>query len=173
VLYSDINDNEVLGTNSELLRVCFRMCLGILDKIAVGICKFFCLDHNKESIYFESFWKSKEARWKKLNEIFNYPLFALYCQATDLNTNKEKKGELSFFKEYRNKLEHSLLILVNDDAHNSDQFQSDESILHVNYGEFKEKTLHLLQFTRSAIFNFAFMVRLEIQNIKKKNSCDI
>lgn len=158
IKYTELNDNEVLSTNSELLRTCFRMCLGILDKIAGGICKLYDLEE-KDNIYFERFWKPNKNsnRWKKLNEINNISLVALYCQATDLNSD----GELSFFKEWRNHLEHNLLILVKDGANNIDQFQSDKNILHVNYDEFKEKTLHLLQFTRSAIFNFTFMVRNE------------
>lgn len=38
---------------------------------------------------------------------------------------------------------------------------SSPRILRVNYTEFREKTLHLLQLTRSAIFNFVFCVLIE------------
>ena len=36
----------------------FRLCFGILDKIAEGICYLFDLDVGEnENIYFESFWQ--------------------------------------------------------------------------------------------------------------------
>ncbi|HEY4323636.1 MAG TPA: LA2681 family HEPN domain-containing protein, partial [Mucilaginibacter sp.] len=41
VLYSDLLENEVITPKMELMRSSFRICYGILDKIALGVCKLF------------------------------------------------------------------------------------------------------------------------------------
>lgn len=137
--------------SGESLRVCFRMCFGVLDKIAQGICQFFSLDKSKnEAIYFTSFWKARDKRYEQLNAIKNIHLVGLYSIASDLS---KADGEFGFYKEYRNRLEHDVLLI-------SDGGDS------VPLEQFKVDTLHLLQLCRAAIFSFAFCVRNELLNEK-------
>lgn len=180
VVYTELNDNEFIGIKPEMLRTSFRLCIGILDKIAAGICELFELSDKNENIYFESFWKShlkknpsqkQKERWDKINSINNPPLIALYSQAHDLNY---KSGEWSVFKKWRNSMEHEIFVITNDKIHDDDIFNLDHKkrgIIVVTEKDFKEKTHQLLSFTRSAIFNFTFMVRFEGQ--KGKNPGDI
>ena len=156
--FSELLDGELINAQSEMLRTSFRTCYGILDKIALGICKLYNLDAKK--IYFETFWDEPK-RNSTLNNNRNFHLNALYSIACDLNT---KTGELNQFKNWRNKLEHNLLVLRDTEKSPLDKykiFEDTDFVVVVNPVDFKNKTLHLLQLTRAAIFSFVFCVRLQ------------
>ncbi|HEY4784667.1 MAG TPA: LA2681 family HEPN domain-containing protein [Bacteroidales bacterium] len=70
VRYENILDGIKNGIHLEQLRTSFRLCFGILDKIAEGLCYLYDLEtKERENIYFESFWNSKQvpSRWDKIN----------------------------------------------------------------------------------------------------------
>ena len=169
VSFTELYEEECVGLRPEMLRTSFRICFGILDKIAHALCELFDLSEIGEPLAFERFWRPRgkklsqkqQARWEKINSIENYSLLALYSQATDLNSYT---GEWGNFKSWRNALEHELLILTKGSGNSLDIFEAMKSsrrVLTVDYAEFKDKTIHLLQLTRSAIFNFVFCVRTE------------
>lgn len=164
VKYSELLDGEIITSKSELLRTSFRICYGLMDKIALGICKLYNLDSKR--IYFESFWNDSK-RKEEINKLKNVHLNALYSIACDLNS---QNGELKHFKNWRNKLEHNLLIL----SHESENFidvlklyEDSDFVAIVDFQEFKNKTLHLLQLTRAAIFSFAYCVRIQTIDYKE------
>jgi LA2681-like HEPN len=139
-----------------MLRTSFRLCFGILDKIAHAICELFDMSEPDEPLAFERFWRPKgkglsrkqQERWEKINSIENFSLLALYSQATDLNSHS---GEWGNFKNWRNALEHELLILTRGSGKPLDIFKAMKSsrrIVSVDYGEFKDKAIHLLQLTQ-------------------------
>lgn len=157
-MFSELLDGEVINSETEMLRTSFRLCYGILDKIALGICKLYELDSNK--IHFETFWEEKK-RNQKLNQVRNIHLNALYSIACDLNTTT---GELKQFKKWRNDLEHNLLVLKNTSPLDFDvlKLYRDKNFVSVADAEdFTNKTLHLMQLTRAAIFSFVYCVRLQ------------
>jgi tetratricopeptide (TPR) repeat protein len=158
---TDLSTNEVNSHQVELLRSSFRICIGILDKIAEAICELFNLASAEEKVYFQSFWRKTNERLKKIDQINNFSLIALYSQATDLNA---KSGEWAHFKDWRNAMEHGLFVVVSDKDKLKDRyatFQNRRRITISTESELKENTEHLLQFTRSAIFNFTFCAREE------------
>ena len=64
----------------------------------------------------------------------------------------------------RNKLEHNLLILKYTHIQTPGTlniFDDENFVVVAGIGEFKEKTLQLLQLTRAAIISFVYCVRLE------------
>ena len=166
ITYADLFEGEQLSMRTELLRTSFRLCLGILDKIAHGICELYDVAEHHERLYFESFWRpaarkgKASTRWDTLaTKSKNPSLVALYSQATDLAS----AGEWALFKAWRNDLEHRFLILTRQPAP-SDLLKAREGTFAtrcVPVKEFTNRTLHLLQFTRSAIFNFTYCVRAE------------
>ena len=97
IFFSELMENKkMIGEEVEKLRIAFRMCFGIFDKIAHGICYFFELPKKKnENIYFESFWDNGKCpeRWKKLKDLQNPHLVALYSIANDFNN---RQGEFHF-----------------------------------------------------------------------------
>jgi hypothetical protein len=166
VVFSDLFDNEIIDSQSEALRTSFRICYGILDKIALGICKIY--DIAEGNIYFERFWDEKK-RHDVLISKRNVHLNALSSIANDLNS---RRGELKNFKNWRNKLEHNLLILQSKNNLNLDPFNlisDDEFVVSVDINEFKNATLQLLQLTRAAIFSFVYCIRLETITSKRKD----
>jgi hypothetical protein len=164
--FTELHDNEATGLRCEFLRASFRLCFGILDRIALGVCELFDLAQPGEKIHFENFWrppdqkKIGEERWQKINQQHNFGLVALYSIATDLN---RRGGQWGFFKEHRNKLEHGLLILLQDGTNSLPSFVIPERIAidQVPLTTFKGQTLLMLQLTASAIFSFVFCVREE------------
>src|ERR1017187_8949507 len=119
ITYAELFEGEHISIGTELLRTSFRLCLGILDKIALGSCELYDVADTDERLYFESFWqppahkaKGKAgSRWKTLTAKSKNPgLVALYSQATDLRSD----GEWALFKQWRNALEHRFLILTEE-----------------------------------------------------------
>ena len=156
--FEKISENYISGIVAERLRTSFRLCFGILDKIANGICTLYDLNCENENIYFESFWRKSKScpRWAKIKEIRNIHLTALYSMACDLNT---REGELKQFKEWRNALEHKTFTLT-------EESMADEKMAFLlksfsTKKEFEFKTKHLMQLTRAAIFSFVYCVRAE------------
>jgi len=84
--FTELYEDESVGLCSEMLRTSFRLCFGILDKIAHAICELFDMSDSDEPLAFERFWRPRgkglspkqQNRWKKLNSIENYSLLALY-----------------------------------------------------------------------------------------------
>lgn len=156
--FERISENYISGIVAEKLRTAFRLCFGILDKIANAICNLYDLNCENENIYFESFWKKSKScpRWARIKKIRNIHLTALYSIACDLNT---KSGELKQYKEWRNALEHKTFTLTQES-------KSEEKMAFLlksfsTKQDFEFKTKHLIQLTRAAIFSFVYCVRAE------------
>lgn len=147
--------------NVEKLRVAFRACFGILDKIAVALCQLFDLKPDRGHIYFHNFWRiSDEKRKLKINKINNKGLLGLFSIAMDLN---DKNGELAFFKEWRNDLEHKLLVIHEKDMlvdlYNSYGFF--DEVRFIEKEKFEKQLLQLMKIVRSAVILFVFTIRIE------------
>ncbi|MCK4783396.1 MAG: hypothetical protein KAV87_06570 [Desulfobacteraceae bacterium] len=169
--FTEQYEGEAIGIEEEFLRNSFRLCFGILDRIAQGLNELFSFAEPEGHLYFESFWRTKgkngAKRWELINSQNNISLVALFSLATDLN---KQKGEWGFFKKYRNLMEHGLLVLLENGytelpSHISPKRVQCEA---VPISEFKEHTMQMLQFTRSAVFSFAHCVRLEGEKKIKK-----
>ena len=161
--YSELMDGEIIGEQVEKIRASFRLCFGIFDKIAHGIIYFFDLPKKKsEKIYFEGFWNSPncQERWDKLKEMLNPHLVALYSISNDFNS---KEGEFHFYKQWRNKLEHNNLVLVDaiDEPSLFKLFDDDAFASKVAYSFFLEQGLHLLQICCASIYSYVYAIRTE------------
>lgn len=159
--YSELFNGEVLYSNVEKLRTSFRMCFGILDKIAVALCELFDVKPQGRNIYFHNFWYLKDdKRRERFNKIDNKGLMGLYSIALDLN---DTTGELSFFKSWRNDLEHNFLVIhekgVIKDLYESYSFFKDIKFIEKEY--FENHFQQLIKIVKSAIFLFVYTVRIE------------
>ena len=160
VQYIELFEGEFIGAKSEMIRNSFRLCFGILDKIALAICKLFDLSKPNDNISFHTFWKrdNKPERWKKIKAIENPFIIALYTLATDLNQN----GQLKYYKDWRNDLEHNVMILSNSEKNESFYFKKEDSnpiYKYVKVSQFIISTEHLLHLSASAIMYFVYAVR--------------
>ena len=171
VLYQKFGVHKLMyGIQVEKIRLSFRMCFGIFDKIAQAILYLFELEKkDNENVYFESFWKKPNDpnnRWEKLNETKNMHITALYSIACDLSKHN---GEFSYYKKWRNQLEHNFFsIIPNSENFDKDILESDLFCEWTTVDDFKDKTLHLLQLVRSAIFSLTFACREELIKTKTK-----
>lgn len=167
IVYTNLLNCEKKNLKTEMLRTCFIKSLGILDKIAYGICDLFDVADKKENVNFLNFWKphskseKQQNRWEDLNKVSekNFPLIALYSIACDLNL---KEGEWKELKNLRNSLEHRVVIITDTEQKISKiNLDLKDFFTHISYPEFSQKSLQLLQFCRAAIFYFVFCVRTE------------
>ena len=62
--FAELFEGEHLSARTELLRTSFRLCLGVLDKIALGICELYDVADPGEKLYFESFWQPTARKGK-------------------------------------------------------------------------------------------------------------
>lgn len=157
--FSELHEGEIINSNFEGIRLSYRTCYGILDKIAKGTCKIFKLANDNENVLFEAFWNPQnKVRWDKINSIKNRHLTALYSIACDLNT---RSGEMKEFKEWRNGMEHDILIVKNTQNYDYDSSKlfNDDFITVVDERRFRSKAMHLIQIVRASIYHFTFMVR--------------
>ncbi|HCM9552976.1 TPA: hypothetical protein N5O20_000869 [Enterobacter kobei] len=159
--YSELYNGEVLYENVERLRIAFRSCFGVLDKIAVALCKLFDLKPDRGHIYFHNFWQIRDEKRKdKINKINNKGLLGLFSIAMDLN---DKNGELAFFRNWRNDLEHKLLVIHEKDMlvdlYNS--YGYFDEVKFIEKEEFEQHLLQLIKIVKSAVILFVFTIRIE------------
>lgn len=169
--FTDLLDDEEIGLTTEFLRTGFRLCFGILDRIARGICTFLDVATGNENLYFDSFWRPRgndKSRWEKLNSLSNSHIVALYGLAKDLN--ERNSGEWSRLKRYRNLFEHELGLVHSDSADSEKRYippwLNVENIFSISRKELSADALDMLRFTRAAIFHFVFLVRTESKFIE-------
>lgn len=158
--YSELFNDELLGLNIEKLRTAFRLCFGILDKIAAAICDLYNVHPSNGIIYFQGFWQLDQRGRREIFESIKTPgLLALYSLATDLNDRKD--GELAFFKQWRNDLEHKFVVIHEQEGPSDlyGSFKINDKVIMISEAEFINHLEQLLQITRSAIFSFVFCVR--------------
>jgi hypothetical protein len=158
--FSELFDGEVLGLDIEKIRAGFRSCFGILDKIGAAICDLYKLNPKNEHVYFENMWRlSSDDRREKFEAVNNPGLLALYSIATDLN--QHKGGEWSFYKGWRDDMEHNFVVVYSGDAPPEDMkpYNFMKNVAFIGEDEFLLHFERLLQLTRSAIFSFVFSVR--------------
>ena len=101
-----------------------------------------------------------------------YLIYKELTIACDLNHKLE--GELSFYKQWRNALEHSFVFVYENEKPESIEASTYyEEPVFISESEFIESTEHVLQLTRSAIFSFVFAVRIKAEKESLNNIPDI
>ena len=159
--FTDLFDDEVTGIEPELLRTSFRLCFGILDRIARGICGFLTLATDRENLYFDSFWRAggrDNTRWDTLSTLSDPSIVALYSLAGDLN--ERAGGEWSRLKRYRNLFEHELcLVRYDSTSRDVPPWMAQTKFASISEGQLRSDAMDMLRFTRSAIFYFTFFIR--------------
>jgi tetratricopeptide (TPR) repeat protein len=170
--FTDLFDSEEIGLTPEFLRTSFRLCFGVLDRIARGVCTFLKLAQDDDKLYFDSFWRPARdggARWQAINSRSSAGLVALYGLARDLN--ERGNGEWSRLKRYRNLLEHEFLLLSNTQRlTNESRWPLNRRIPSVPRDELQSDASDMLRFTRSAMFYFAFLVRMDSRSDGSKGN---
>lgn len=149
--YVSANDEN---KNPEDLKVSFRYSYGVLDKIARYM--LVTLDVSltpKEKVYFtDIFEKLKNTHGSDKN----FFIYTLYSIAEDLN-HKSPFSALKDYKFIRDKMEHEGVQVV----FNEQMLKSKDDGYSIGADQLQDKTYHLLQLVRSAIFSLVYLIRFE------------
>lgn len=140
--------------NPEDLKVSFRYSYGVLDKIARYMLVTLDVPPTpKENVYFTGIFKKLENTHGSDKNIF---IYALYSIAEDLN-HKSAFPALKDYKFIRDKMEHEGIQVVGDNQ----LLESKDDGYSIGADQLQEKTYHLLQLVRSAIFSLVYLIRFE------------
>jgi len=76
-------DDEEIGIEAEFLRTSFRLCFGILDRVARGVGDFLALAKAQDKIYFHNWWhpKGKAVTFDGARSITSKARGSLLCMA--------------------------------------------------------------------------------------------
>ena len=145
-------DDELIGYRIEHLRTSYRILYGLLDKIASAVLVHYNIPDKGKAVYFEDVFHQFKS---ELSSKENIHLFALQSMTLDLSQSLDgtKVGSLGFYKKIRNKLEHGLLVISEN--------QTDFEIREINVSDFTTFVLDLMRLTKSAIFSLNFLIRTE------------
>lgn len=185
VLLYDTLDATIYGLSLEQIRVAFRMCYSILDKLAFFINFYWEIGEKPERVSLRSIWyeKSSKANVKEIHAKFksykNLPLRGLFWLSRDILETKSELYETLEPDAYeingiRNHLEHKYLKIHEDfclpfSQENPYPFQ-DKLAYSINRSHFIDKTLRLLKLVRSALMYLSLAVHVEEKNKRKEIS---
>lgn len=168
-------NQKQIGIKNSALKLAFKECYSILDKIAHGILQV--LDIKPNDILHQHYKSKENPNWKppKLDflNMWDFPLITdehfstniylqpLYSISRDISNHR--KSPLRDFKDLRNAIEHRYLLISDEDYRPNISGQN--SILVIDRSAMIEKAKVLLVLTKSAIFSFTYLVR--VQSISK------
>ncbi|MDI6809947.1 MAG: LA2681 family HEPN domain-containing protein [Candidatus Eisenbacteria bacterium] len=162
--YSDTLDYAVYGVRPSMLISAQRMCMDILDKIAIAVTEYLGLKDHKRSISFRNRWfsrksgKSKERIWHAdIRESLmrgNLVVVAMAEMALDLSG----EGFLFEKKLFRDAGTHGYTVLHDLGA---DPSRPSDYVEHCSLVSFSHVMIDSLRLARAAIIYFVELVALE------------
>lgn len=169
LLYNTLDD-PALGFGIEQVKVAFRMCYSLLDKIAYFLNHYMKLGIPEKRISFRHVWRDKETgpvRPEFLSSE-NWPLQGLYWLSKDLFENDYKEvmePEARALHELRNHLEHKYVKVLSPVWGPSSSPATGlfaDTLAHVvRLPDLEGRALRLLQLTRSALIYLSLGVHRE------------
>ncbi len=172
VLLMDTLDYSIYSFATEKMKISYRVCYSIFDKIAYFIKLYLNLDIDNNNVTFRRVWYNKGNKDKGLNSVLlaksNWALRGLYWLSKDLDEkdfSSPIEPEAKEIAIIRNFLEHKSFKIV--DSFNPKWSEKTETF-EIDRIYFYEKTLKLLKLTRSAIMYLSFLI-FDEENSRKKN----
>lgn len=171
VILMETNESAEFGLALERMKVCFRLCYSLFDKMGWFIDQYYDLKMPSKKISFRNVWyKDGDAR-KGMKEVFqnsfNWPLRGLYWISKDIADNDMDspiEPEASRTALMRNAMEHKFFRIV---AIPEVDGENERGEYEIEVGLFENKVLRSLQLARSAIQYLSFVVYHEEPDIYK------
>jgi hypothetical protein len=169
LLYNTL-DYPALGFGVEQVKVSFRMCYSLLDKIAYFLNYYLKLGIPEKRISFRHIWREKEPGPVRPEFISseNWPLRGLYWLSKDLfeiDFKEVMEPEAYAFHDLRNHLEHKYVKVVLPVSGLSVKPPAglfSDTLAHVvSLPDLEGKTLRLLQLVRSALLYLSLGIHRE------------
>jgi hypothetical protein len=186
VFLFDTEDYPVYSKASEDIKITFRLCYSILDKIAFFLNYYLKLGINEKDVYFKKIWfsqkringESKRPKRKvlqlrdNLTQKNNLPLLGLFWISKDLFEEDIRfkdalEPDAKEWYQIRNHLEHKFLKLqlFNDESyHHSNLFfgEINKSLTYsLGIHDFERKTLKLIKTVRAALIYLVLAMQYE------------
>jgi len=157
---NNLSDRRIIvDKKSRLMIDSFKSTYSILDRIAVSLISIY-EDVENKPLYFHDFIDYVKT---KIDIDSNKYLVALESIAAELYHQNEN-GTLKEYKVWRDAIEHNYFFLIKDEhqiEHVKSKYEYLNRIEFAAIENFENKTLHLLQLCRSAIFTLVFLLREE------------
>jgi tetratricopeptide (TPR) repeat protein len=160
----------------EKVKVTFRICYSLFDKIAYFLNHYLKLVIPEKNVTFRTFWYSSQKRKNGLRAEFqyspNWPLRGLFWLSKDLYEDRAGLKEVinpdaKDLWEIRNHMEHKYLKLHEmfcpgpPDEEGKFSPLADKLAYSISRSEFEQKTLRLLKMTRAALIYLSLGIHCE------------
>ncbi|SDC96827.1 LA2681 family HEPN domain-containing protein [Niabella drilacis] len=177
----DTLDYSLYSINTEKLKIVFRVCYSLFDKIAYLLNEYLQLGLNPKDVSFRKIWcsKSRKNNQSELNPIIinsqNWPLRGMYWLSKDLvefesQFSKAILPEAQQIATIRNFIEHKSFKIV---EYGETGLTDNDLTFQITRDEFEEKVYVLMQMARSAIMYLSFAIHIEEQKKEKKPSIPV
>lgn len=165
-------DYPAYGTNLELIKLAYRSCYSLFDKIAYLLNHYLALGIPEKRVSFRTLWYEKEDPKKPLKPCFNsypnLPLRGLYWISRDLDESTERhlSPDAAALSTIRQHLEHKYLKAHTETAI-PDEWR--DTLAHnVQRQDLEEKALRLMTITRAALLYLILGITVEEQHRRAK-----
>lgn len=162
VFLTELSCMPIYSLGLEKVKVAFRMCYSIFDKIAYFLNYYLNLNHNPNKTTFRNVWYKGLQKDKgiltSLSITRNWSMRGLYWLSKDLYEPTFEaviEPEAKEIATIRNYIEHKGFVVVD---HLENQYAVKSDIFSIDRSYFYDKTLKLLKLSRCAIMYLAFLV---------------
>jgi len=172
VTLMDTLDYSVYSLSTEKVKIAFKICYSIFDKISYFLNLYLGLENIPSKVSFRTIWFKKLYKNQGLNEIVsdseNWALRGLFWLSKDLYEKDFDviiEPEAKELANIRNYIEHKSFKIV--DSFNSEWTQETETY-EIDRRLFEDKTFKILKLSRSALMYLSFLI-YEEENKRRKN----
>lgn len=162
VTLMDTLDRSVYSLKIEKMKIAFRMCYSLFDKISYFLNLYFKLGNKPDKVTFRNIWYKDLKKNSGLNEVIskseNWALRGLYWLSKDLY---EKEFDITIepqareIAKIRNYIEHkSFKVVEARDLNYIDETATYE----ISRALFTEKTLKVIKLSRSALMYLSYLI---------------
>lgn len=179
-LQMDTLDYAVYSLNTEKIKIAFRLCYSLFDKIAYLLNDYLEVGLQPDEVNFRRVWYEKGNKklaqlHPKLMDSQNLALRGLYWLSKDLTTKEEDFAsailpESSQLVAIRNFIEHKSFMVVDM---GEKELVHDGLTFKITRDDLIDKTLVLMRMARAAMMYVSFVIKIEEQKTAHENTVPI
>jgi len=179
----DTLNYPIYSLNIEKIKLSYRSCYSILDKVAFFLNEYFELNISQANISFDRIWnirKTKNDKEELLNIADeNYYLLGIYWIYKDIYSRYDDEYKETVTKEYeqivelRNALEHRYLKVNEDFSNNIDDVWTDKLAYNITLSDLKSTTTLCFKLVREVIILLVLTINCNEYHKKNINDKDV
>lgn len=183
LMLRDTLNHPIYNLNIEKIKLSYRSCYSILDKVAYFLNEYFELEINQERVGFDRIWnpdKTKKDKTKLLDIAGeNSYLLGIYWIYKDLRSTYNDEYKESVTKEYeqivaiRNALEHKYLKVNEDFSDTINNEWTDKLAYNITLSDLKNVTTLCFKLVREVIILLVLAINCNEHNNKNIHGKDV